>query len=63
MERNRRREEFFDKKIVDAGICKWQLYANSVGKLLRACGGCLGADTRRRARLAAKSPDEPLSGL
>jgi hypothetical protein len=33
------------------------------GKLLRACGGCLGVGTRGRAWLAAKSPDEPLSGL
>ena len=39
------------------------LHRSGVGKLLRACGECLGADTRRRARLAAKSLDEPLSRL
>src|SRR5690606_22255342 len=31
---------------------------NEVSKLLRACGGCLGAQRRRRTRVAAKSSGE-----
>ena len=34
----------------------------NAAKLLRACGGCLGARRRRRARKTAISPGEPSNG-
>ena len=34
----------------------------NAAKLLRACGGCLGAGRRRRARKTAIIPAEPSNG-
>src|SRR6185503_204968 len=54
--------EIFSIDIKQSG-CKHvvALRGETKGKLRRACGGCLGAEKRRRAWRAAKSCGEPLS--